>query len=223
MDTQLLKEALVKFFVGLVVVGLLVFVPAGTIRYPGGLLLMGCLFVPMFVAGFVLLAVNPQLLRSRLNAREEQGDQRMVVALSGILFLVVFVVAGLSFRFGWLTVPGSVQRVAAAIFLVAYVLYAEVLRENTYLSRTIEVQEGQKVIDTGLYGIVRHPMYAVTTWLFLAMPLMLGSFVAFALMLLYLPIIVKRIAGEERVLARELPGYEDYLTRVRWRLLPFVW
>ena len=220
---QLLKEALIKFFAGFVIVGLLVFVPAGTLRYPGGLLFMGCLFVPMFVAGLVMLARNPRLLRSRLDAREEQGDQRTVVALSGILFMAVFVVAGLSFRFGWLTVPGSVQHAAAIVFLAAYALYGEVLRENTYLSRTIEVQEGQKVIDTGLYGIVRHPMYAVTTWLFLAMPLMLGSLAAFAIMLLYLPIIVRRIIGEERVLARDLPGYEDYLSRVRWRLLPRVW
>ena len=223
MDVQLLKEALIKFFAGFVIVGLLVFVPAGTLRYPGGLLFMGCLFVPMFVAGLVMLARNPRLLRSRLDAREEQGDQRTVVALSGILFMAVFVVAGLSFRFGWLTVPGSVQHAAAIVFLAAYALYGEVLRENTYLSRTIEVQEGQKVIDTGLYGIVRHPMYAATLILFLSMGWVLGSPLSFAVLLLYVPIIAKRMKNEEKVLEAGLQGYTAYKQKVEYKVIPHVW
>ena len=222
-DRQLLLKALVRFVAGVVLVGLLVFVPAGTIRYPGGILLMGCLFLPMLVAGVVLLVCSPDLLRRRLSAREEQGEQRAVVAASGLLFVAAFVVAGLSFRFGWLTTPGSVQHGAATVFLFGYALYAEVMRENVYLSRTVEVQDGQRVIDTGLYGSVRHPMYLATLLMFLAMPLMLGSVASFALMLLYVPIIVARIRNEEQVLARGLPGYCEYQRRVRWHLIPFIW
>ena len=223
MDLKLFVQAIVKYVLGLVVVGLLTFVPAGTLWYPGGLLLMGCLFGPMFVAGLILMVWRPNLLRERLAVRESEQEQRFVIAASGLLFVAVFVTAGLSFRFGWLTVSGSVQHAAAVVFLFAYALYGEVLRENTYLSRTVKVQEGQQVISTGLYGVVRHPMYMASTLLFLAMPLMLGSLAAFVLMLLYLPLIVMRIMNEESVLAEGLPGYKEYQGKVKYRLVPFIW
>ena len=219
----MLKQALVKFFLGVVVMGTLLFVPAGSFRYWQGWLLMGILFVPMFIAGFVLMARNPDLLRKRLNAKEEEKEQKTVVALSGLLFIVAFVVAGLNWRFRWCILPDWAVWVAAGLFLASYVLYAEVLRENTYLSRTIEVQEGQKVIDTGLYGVVRHPMYMATMVLFLVMPLVLASPVSFLIMLLYIPVIAKRIRNEESVLEAGLPGYTEYKQRVRYRLLPFIW
>ena len=223
MDRALLKQALVKFFLGVVVMGALLFVPAGSSRYWQGWLLMGILFVPMFIAGLVLMAKNPELLRKRLNAKEEEKEQKTVVALSGLLFIVAFVVAGLNWRFRWCILPDWAVWVAAGLFLASYVLYAEVLRENTYLSRTIEVQEGQIVIDTGLYGIVRHPMYMATTVLFLVMPLVLASPVSFLIMLLYIPVIAKRIRNEESVLEAGLPGYKEYKQRVKYRLLPFIW
>ena len=223
MDGALLKQALVKFFLGVVVMGALLFVPAGSFRYWQGWLLMGILFVPMFIAGFVLMAKNPELLRKRLNAKEEEKEQKTVVALSGVIFLAAFVLAGLNWRFRWCVLPDWAVWVAAGFFLASYVLYAEVLRENTYLSRTIEVQEGQKVIDTGLYGVVRHPMYMATTVLFLVMPLVLASPISFLVMLLYIPVIVKRIRNEESVLEAGLPGYTEYKQRVKYRLLPFIW
>ena len=223
MDGALLRQALVKFFLALVVMGALLFVPAGSFRYWQGWLLMGILFVPMFVAGFVLMAKNPDLLRKRLNAKEEEKEQKTVVALSGLLFLAAFVLAGLNWRFRWCVLPDWAVWVAAGLFLESYVLYAEVLRENTYLSRTIEVQEGQKVIDTGLYGVVRHPMYMATTVLFLVMPLVLASPISFLIMLLYIPLIAKRIRNEESVLEQGLPGYKEYKHRVKYRLLPFIW
>ena len=223
MDRALLKQALVKFFLGVVVLDTLLFVPAGSFRYWQGWLLMGILFVPMFIAGFVLMARNPDLLRKRLNAKEEEKEQKTVVALSGLLFIVAFVVAGLNWRFRWCILPDWAVWVAAGLFLASYLLYAKVLRENTYLSRTIEVQEGQKVIDTGLYGVVRHPMYMATTVLFLVMPLVLASPISFLVMLLYIPVIVKRIRNEESVLEAGLPGYTEYKQRVRYRLLPFIW
>ena len=223
MDRALLKQALVKFFLGVVVMGALLFVPAGSSRYWQGWLLMGILFVPMFIAGLVLMAKNPELLRKRLNAKEEEKEQKTVVALSGLLFIVAFVVAGLNWRFRWCVLPDWAVWVAAGLFLASYILYAEVLRENTYLSRTIEVQEGQKVIDTGLYGVVRHPMYMATTVLFLVMPLVLASPVSFLIMLLYIPVIAKRIRNEESVLEAGLPGYKEYKQRVKYRLLPFIW
>ena len=219
----MLKQALVKFFLGVVVMGALLFVPAGSSRYWQGWLLMGILFVPMFIAGLVLMAKNPELLRKRLNAKEEEKEQKTVVALSGLLFIVAFVVAGLNWRFRWCVLPDWAVWVAAGLFLASYILYAEVLRENTYLSRTIEVQEGQKVIDTGLYGVVRHPMYMATTVLFLVMPLVLASPVSFLIMLLYIPVIAKRIRNEESVLEAGLPGYKEYKQRVKYRLLPFIW
>ena len=223
MDKKLLTQALAKVILGIVLLGLLIFLPAGSFRYWQGWLLMGILFVPMIAAGFVLLARNPDLLRKRLNAREEEREQKTVVALSGLLFIAVFVVAGLNWRFQWNVLPDWMVWVAAVLFLVSYLLYAEVLRENTYLSRTIEVQEDQKVIDTGLYGIVRHPMYMATTFLFLMMPLVLASPVSFLLMLLYIPLIAKRIRNEETVLEKGLEGYADYKKRVKYRLLPFLW
>ena len=223
MNKELFGTALLKFFSGLLLVGLLLFLPAGSFAYWQGWLLIGILFVPIFAAGLVMMARNPELLRKRLNAREEQGEQRQVIAWSGIMFLAAFILAGLNWRFRWLLLPDWAVWAAAALFLLAYLLYAEVLRENTYLSRTIEVQEDQKVVDTGLYGVVRHPMYAVTVLLFLSMPLVLGSPISFAVMLCYLPLIVKRIRNEEDVLARGLKGYTDYMKKVRYRLIPGIW
>ena len=189
----------------------------------GLLLMMELLFIPMFIAGLVMIKKNPYLLEKRLNVKEEEGEQRQVIALSGIMFLAAFICAGLSFRHQWLMLPFSVSVIAALVFLAAYALYAEVLRENTYLSRTIEVQENQKVIDTGLYGLVRHPMYMATLFLFLAMPLVLGSLISFLIMLAYIPIIVKRLLNEEKVLADGLEGYKEYMEKVKYRLIPYVW
>ena len=223
MDTKLLTQALTKFFLGVIIIGLLLFLSAGSFRYWQGWLLMGILFVPMFVAGFVLMAKNPELLRKRLNAKEEEKEQKTVVGLSALLFIAAFVAAGLNWRFQWCVLPDWAVWAAAALFLACYLLYAEVLRENTYLSRTIEVQENQKVIDTGLYGIVRHPMYMATTLLFLMIPLVLASPLSFLILLLYLPLIAKRIRNEESVLENGLEGYKDYKQRVKYRILPFIW
>ena len=223
MDTKLFTQALTKFFLGVVIIGLLLFLPAGSFRYWQGWLLMGILFVPMFIAGFVLMAKNPELLRKRLNAKEEEKEQKTVVGLSALLFIAAFVVAGLNWRFQWCVLPNWAVWIAAALFLACYLLYAEVLRENTYLSRTIEVQENQKVIDTGLYGIVRHPMYMATTLLFLMIPLVLASPLSFLILLLYLPLIAKRIRNEESVLENGLEGYKDYKQRVKYRIIPFIW
>ena len=216
-------SAIGKFTLGVLLIGALLFLPAGTTAYPQGWLLMGILFIPMFIAGLVMMAKNPALLRSRLNAKEKQREQSLVVKLSGLMFLIGFILAGLSYRFGWLMLPRWVSILGAVLFLTSYALYAEVLRENTWLSRTIEVQEGQQVVSTGLYGIVRHPMYAVTLVLFLSMPLVLGSVLAFIVFLAYPFIIMKRIRNEEEVLARELNGYPEYMQKVRWRLIPFIW
>lgn len=223
MTRRLYFEAILKFTAGVFLVAVLLFLPAGTVEYPGGWLLMGILFIPMFLAGLVMMAVNPELLRSRLNAKEKEREQDLVVKLSGLMFLVGFILAGLDFRFGWSELPLAVNCVGAALFLLAYAFYAEVLRENTWLSRTIEVQEGQTVVSTGLYGIVRHPMYAVTLLLFLSMPIVLGSIPAFLVFLCYPLIIAKRIKNEEKVLSRDLPGYAEYLQKVRWRLIPYIW
>lgn len=223
MNRGLFLKAITRFSAGLLLVGLLLFLPAGTIRYPQAWLLTGILFVPMFIAGLVMLKKNPELLKKRLNLKEKETEQKEVILFSGIMFIAAFVAAGLSFRYGWLMLPFPVSIFFAVVFLVAYALYAEVLRENTYLSRTIEVQEGQKVIDTGLYGIVRHPMYMATVFLFLAMPLVLGSVISFVIMLAYIPIIIKRIRNEEEVLTKDLPGYEAYKKKVKYRLIPFIW
>lgn len=223
MKKNLLAQALTKFFSGVLLFGLLVFLPAGSFRFWNGWLLMGILFGPMFVAGIILLSTNPQLLRKRLNAKEEQKEQQTVVALSGAMFVASFVLAGLNWRYHWLVLPHWVVWAAAGIFLMAWLLYAEVLKENAFLSRTIEVQEGQTVIDTGLYGIVRHPMYTATLLLFLMMPLVLGSLFSFLVTLLYLPILSKRIRNEEAVLEEELAGYKEYKEKVKYKLIPFVW
>ena len=223
MKKNLFAEAIVKFLLGVVLVGLFVFLPAGTLRFFGGWLFMGILFVPMFGAGLVMLAKNPGLLQSRLKAKEAQREQDLVVKLSGLMFIVGFVVAGLDFRFGWLPLPGWVNWAAAGLFLVAYLLYAEVLRENTFLSRTIEVQENQTVVDTGLYGIVRHPMYSVTLLLFLSMPLVLGSVLSLICFLPYPVLIAKRLLNEEAFLEKELPGYAEYKMKVKYRLIPGIW
>ena len=223
MKDSLFAQAILKFACGLLLVGALIFLPAGTWDYWQGWLLLGVLFVPMFIAGLVMLAKSPDLLRKRLNLKEEQSEQKAVIALSGVMFLAAFLVAGLSRRFGWYLLPAWVSWAAAAVFLIAYALYAEVLRENAYLSRTVEVQEDQKVVDTGLYGVVRHPMYAVTILLFLAMPLVLGSPVSFVILLFYPALIVRRIRNEEQVLEEGLPGYAEYKKKVRYRLLPGIW
>ena len=223
MDAKLFSQAIVKFLGGLLIVGLLLFLPAGSFSYWQGWLLMGILFIPMFLAGLVMMQKSPALLRKRLDAKEEQSEQRAVIALSGLMFLAAFVVAGLNYRFGWIVLPDWVSYVSAVVFLLAYGLYAEVLRENVWLSRTVEVQENQKVIDTGLYGLVRHPMYMSTLLLFLAMPLVLGSVISLAIMLAYIPIIAKRIRNEEQVLENGLEGYTDYKKRVRYKVIPFVW
>ena len=220
---NLLQSALIKFFAGVILVGLLLFIPAGSFAFWQAWLLMGVLFIPMFVAGLMLMKINPALLRKRLNAKEEQMEQKEVVLLSGVMFLASFILAGLNFRFSWLVSPAWVTIVGTVIFLLAYALYAEVLRENEYLSRTIEVQEGQKVVDTGLYGIVRHPMYMATVLLFLSMPIILGSIPSFVVMLMYIPIIAKRIRNEEKVLEDGLDGYKQYKERVKYRIMPFVW
>ena len=223
MNKELFIKAITKFSAGLVLVSLLLFLPAGTFRYPQAWLLLGILFVPMFIAGLVMMKKNPELLRKRLNAKEKEAEQKKVILFSGLMFLAVFLSAGLSFRYGRLMLPFPASILSAIVFLAAYVLYAEVLRENTYLSRTIEVQENQKVIDTGLYGIVRHPMYMATVFLFLAMPLVLGSLIAFVIILCYIPLIIKRIRNEEQVLTKELNGYEAYKKKVKYRLIPFIW
>ena len=223
MSKKLFTEAIIKFVSGILLVGLLVFLPAGTLNFHGGLLFMGILFVPMLAVGIVMMIKNPELLKIRLNAKEKEKEQDKVVKLSGLMFLSGFIIAGLDFRFGWSKLPKAVMWISAAVFLLAYVLYAEVLRENTYLSRTIEVQENQKVFATGLYGIVRHPMYSVTLLLFLSMPLVLGSVYSFIIFLIYPLLIIKRIRNEEKVLEKELKGYTEYKKKVRYRLIPFIW
>ena len=223
MNRTLLTQALIKFLAGILLIGLLVFLPAGSVAYWQGWLLMGVLFVPMFIAGIVMLVKSPDLLSKRLNAKEKEGTQKAVVALTGLLFIISFVTAGLNWRFNWWILPDWTVWTATALFIISYLLYAEVLRENGYLSRTIEVQEGQKVIDTGLYGIVRHPMYMTTVIMFLSMPLVLGSPISFIIMLGYIPVIAKRIRNEEMVLSEGLDGYKEYMKRVKYKVIPFIW
>ena len=223
MSFKLFCGAILKYTLGVALVGALIFLPAGDFNFTNGWILMGILFVPMFVAGIVMMIKNPSLLEKRLNVKEKQGEQQLVVKLSGLMFVVGFVVAGLDYRFEWLKLPPWVSIVGVVLFLISYLLYAEVLRENTYLSRTIEVQEGQKVVSTGLYGIVRHPMYAVTLVLFISMPLVLGSLISLVVFIAYPFIIAKRIRNEEKVLIEGLDGYEEYTKKVKYRLIPFVW
>lgn len=223
MNGKLFVQAIIKFISGVVMVALMIFLPAGNLNYWNGWLFMGILFIPMFTAGIILMLKNPQLLKIRLNTKENESEQKAVILLSGIMFLAGFVLCGFNYRFSWIVLPKWVIIGATILFLISYILYAEVLRENTYLSRTIEVQDGQKVIDTGLYGIVRHPMYLVTILLFLAMPLVLGSVISFLIFLVYPMILAKRIKNEEKVLEEQLAGYKEYKQKVKYKLIPFVW
>ena len=223
MTFTLCLSALLKFLLGVVLVAALLFIPAGTLNYLNAILLMVILFVPMFLAGLVLMVKNPDLLRRRLKVKEEQGEQRKIIAATGFMFVVGFILAGLDFRLDWLPLPQIISKVSALLFLLAYALYAEVLRENTYLSRTVMVEEEQKVINTGLYGLVRHPMYSATIILFLTMPLVLGSLIAFLVFLPYPIMIIKRLKNEEQVLSKELTGYTEYQKKVRYRLITYIW
>lgn len=223
MTKELFYQAVLKFVLGVVVIGILLFLPAGTFDYWNAWLFMGILFIPMVFTGIVLMIKNPKLLEKRLKTKEQEPEQSLVIKLSGLMFAMGFVIAGLNFRFQWIILPNWALWASAIIFLLSYLLYAEVLRENTYLSRTVEVQDGQKVIDTGLYGIVRHPMYSVTIFLFLSMPLVLGSVISFAIFLTYPVIIAKRIGNEEAVLEKGLEGYAEYKKKVKYKVIPFVW
>ena len=223
MNIKLFFQAIIKYVLGVIIIGALLFAPANSFEYWNGWLFMGLLFIPMFIAGIILMIKNPELLRKRLNAREKENEQKWVLLFSGVMFIAGFIVAGLNYRYSWTVLPKAVTIVSSILFIIAYILYAEVLRENTYLSRTIEVQENQKVIDTGLYGIVRHPMYAVTIVLFLTMPLILGSIISFVIFLIYPIIIGKRIKNEEKVLERDLKGYAEYKKKVKFKVIPFVW
>ena len=223
MDIKLFIQAIIKYVLGLLIIGALLFIPANSLEYWNGWLFMGLLFIPMFVAGIVLMIKNPELLRKRLNSKEKENEQKQVLLLSGLMFITGFVVAGLNYRYNWIELPNIITIISSILFVIAYLLYAEVLRENTYLARTIEVQENQKVIDTGLYGIVRHPMYATTILLFLTMPLILGSVVSFIIFLIYPIIIAKRIKNEEKVLEKDLEGYSEYKKKVKYKVIPFIW
>ena len=223
MSKELFFKAIIKLTFGIIIIGILIFLPAGTFRFWNGWLFMGLLFIPMIMAGFVLMTKNPKLLEKRLNAKEKENEQKIVIMLSAIMFIAGFVIAGFNYRYQWIQLPNIVVIIASALFLISYILYAEVMRENKYLSRTIEVQEGQRVVDTGLYRIVRHPMYAITVVLFLTFPLILGSIISFVIFLLYPFIIIKRIKNEEMVLEKELNGYTDYKKKVKYRLIPFIW
>ena len=223
MNFRLFIDAITKFLVGVILVGLLLFIPANTINYFNAWLLMGLLFIPMFIAGIIMMIKSPDLLLRRLNIKEKEQEQKEVVLLSGLMFIIGFVVAGLNYRYGWNTVPNVIVLISSGLFILSYIMYAVVLKENTYLSRTIEVEENQKVVDTGLYGIVRHPMYSITIFLFLSMPLILGSLYSFMVFLIYPFVIIKRIKNEEKVLEKELKGYIEYKKRVKYRLIPFIW
>ena len=223
MSIKLFFQAIAKFLLGVILIGLLIFWPANTINYWNGWLFMGLLFIPMFIAGIVMMIKSPELLKKRLNAKEKENEQKEVIKLSGLMFLAGFIIAGVNYRYSWIILPNSVVIVSSVLFLLAYIIYAEVLRENAYLSRTIEVQENQKVVDTGLYGIVRHPMYAATILLFLSMPLVLGSIISFIIFLVYPFIIAKRIKNEEEVLEKQLDGYSEYKKKVKYKIIPFIW
>lgn len=223
MNKKLFFQAITKYIIGLIVVGCLLFIPANSLEYWNGWLLIGLLFIPMFIAGIILMIKNPELLQKRLNAKEKENEQKWVLLFSGLMFISGFILAGLNYRNEWIELPNVVIIISSILFIIAYILYAEVLRENTYLSRTIEVQNNQKVIDTGLYGIVRHPMYSATILLFLTMPLVLGSIISFLIFLIYPIIIAKRIKNEEAVLEKDLKGYADYKKKVRYKLIPYIW
>lgn len=223
MNSKLFFDAIIKILLGIILVCLLIFVPAGTINYFNGWLLCLLLFVPMFIVGIIMMIKSPNLLKKRLNAKEKIGEQKLVILLSLLMFVGGFIISGLDYRYGWSNLNDIVVIISCIVFLISYIGYAEVLRENAYLSRTIEVQENQKVVDTGLYGIVRHPMYLVTIFLFLSMPLILGSLYGFLIFLIYPFIIVKRLLNEEKILMKELDGYSDYMKKVKYRLIPFIW
>lgn len=223
MSVKLFFEAILKYLLGVILVGVLIFLPAGTFAYWNGWLFMALLFVPMFVAGIVMMIKSPDLLKSRLNVKEKESQQKEVVAISGLMFLAGFIIAGLNYRYNWLVLPNAFVIVGSILFLISYLIYAEVLRENVFLLRTIEVKEGQKLVDTGLYGIVRHPMYTATIFLFLSMPLILGSLYSFLIFLVYPFVIVKRIKNEEKVLEKDLAGYKEYKEKVKFKLFPFIW
>ena len=223
MNIKLFFQAIIKFLLGFLIVSLLIFIPAGTINYFNGWLFIGVLFIPMFIAGLIMFFKNPELLRSRLDAKEREREQKEVLVYSAIMFILGFILAGFNYRYSWSILPRWIVIIATCIFLISYLLYAEVLRENSYLLRTIGVKEGQKVVDTGLYGIVRHPMYLATIVLFLMMPLILGSLISFVIFLIYPFVIVKRINNEEEVLKRDLVGYKEYMKKVKYRLIPYIW
>jgi protein-S-isoprenylcysteine O-methyltransferase Ste14 len=223
MNIKLFFEAIIKFLLGVIFVGLLLFLPANSIKYWNGWLFMALLFIPMFIAGIVMMIKSPNLLKSRLDVKEKEKEQKVVVALSGLMFLAGFIIAGLNYRFNWIHLPNIIIIISSIIFVISYIVYAEVLRENAFLSRTIEVQKGQKVIESGLYRIVRHPMYFATIFLFLTMPLILDSIISFLIFLAYPYIIAKRIKNEEKVLEEELEGYKDYQNKVKYKMIPFIW
>ena len=223
MNIKLFFEAIIKFLLGVIFVGLLLFLPANSIKYWNGWLFMALLFIPMFIAGIVMMIKSPNLLKSRLDVKENEKEQKVVVALSGLMFLAGFIIAGLNYRFNWIHLPNIIIIISSIIFVISYIVYAEVLRENAFLSRTIEVQKGQKVIESGLYRIVRHPMYFATIFLFLTMPLILDSIISFLIFLAYPYIIAKRIKNEEKVLEEELEGYKDYQNKVKYKMIPFIW
>lgn len=223
MTRKLFIQALMKYFLGVIIVGLLLFVPANSIHYWNAWLFMGILFIPMFIVGIIMMFKNPNLLMSRLNAKEKEHEQKEVLLCSGIMFILGFIFAGLNYQFKWMYLSNYVVIISTILFIISYILYAEVLRENAYLYRTIEVKNGQKVVNSGLYGIVRHPMYAITIVLFLTMPLILGSIISFGIFLIYPFIIIKRIKNEEQVLEKDLPGYIEYEKKVKFRLIPFIW
>ena len=223
MSMKLFLKAITRYFFGVILVGALLFAPAGTFNYWNAWVFMGLLFIPMFIAGIILLIKNPMLLKSRLDVKEKENEQKQVVLYSGLMFLLGFLIAGLNYRFSWIIIPEIVVVIASILFIISYILYAEVLRENTYLSRTIKVEKNQEVVDTGFYRIVRHPMYSITLILFLTMPLILGSIISFIIFLVYPFIIIKRINNEEKVLEKELKGYKDYKKKVKYKLIPFIW
>lgn len=223
MNVKLFFEAIIKFISGFIIVGLLLFIPAGTIHYFNGLLFMALLFIPMFIAGIIMLFLNPELLRRRLNAKEKESEQKEVLLFSAIMFISGFIIAGLNYRYNWIILPNIVTIISSVIFILSYIMYAEILRENSFLLRTIEVDNNQKLVDTGMYGIVRHPMYLITIILFLSMPLILNSIISFIIFLMYPIIIVKRINNEEKVLAKDLKGYKEYQKKVKYKLIPYIW
>ena len=223
MDFKLFCQAIIKFILGVAIIGLLVFMPANTLYYWNGWLLMGILFIPMFIAGLVMMIKSPELLKKRLNANEKENEQKQVILLSSLMFISGFIISGLNYKYSWIILPNFIVVISSIIFIISYILYAEVLRENKYLSRTIEIQENQKVVDTGLYGIVRHPMYAITIFLFLSIPLILGSIISFLIFLVYPFIIAKRIKNEEELLEKKLDGYLEYKKKVKYKIIPFIW